>query len=93
MRFLELILVILAVVIDYKLPPTRRISESDQLDKMSEGRLHQGRIRWTDKMCIDLINSRSEAKLKKKKKPNDSPIKENGYPQRENILSLHETWR
>ena len=30
---------------------------------MSEGPLHRGRTRWTVQMCIDLINSRNEAKL------------------------------
>lgn len=33
MPFLKLLLVILVVTIDYKLPPTQRISESDKLDK------------------------------------------------------------
>ena len=76
MRFLELLLVILVVIIDYKLPPTQRISESDKLEKMSEGRLHRGRTRWTDQMCIDLVNSRNEAKFLQDS--DDCPIKENG---------------
>ena len=76
MRFLELLLVILVITIDYKLPPAQRISESDKLDKMSEGRLHRGWTRWTDWMCIDLINSRKEAKLLQDS--DDCPIKENG---------------
>ena len=76
MRFLELLLVILVVIIDYKLPPTQRISESDKLEKMSEGRLHRGRTRWTDQMCIDLVNSRNEAKFLQDS--DDFPIKENG---------------
>ena len=76
MRSLELLLVILVVIIDHKLPPTQRISESDKLDKMSEGRLHRGRSRWTVQMCIDLINSRNEAKLLQDS--DDCPIKENG---------------
>ena len=76
MRFLELLLVILVVMIDYKLPPTQRISESDKQDKMSERRLHRGRTRWTVQMCIDLINSRNEAKLLQDS--DECPIKENG---------------
>ena len=76
MLFLELLLVILVVIIDYKLPPTQRISESDKLDKMIEARLHRGRTRWTDQMCIDLVNSRNEAMLLQDS--DDCSIKENG---------------
>ena len=76
MRTLELLHVILVVIIGYKLPPTQRILESDKLDKMSEGRLHRGRTRWTDQMGIDLVNSRNEGKLLQDS--DDCPIKENG---------------
>ena len=48
--FLELFLVIFVFNLDYKLPPPRRISKSQKLDKMSEGRLHHGRTRWMDRM-------------------------------------------
>ena len=43
---------------------------------MSEGRIDHYRTRWTNQRCIDLINSRNEAKLSQDS--DDCPVKENG---------------
>ena len=43
---------------------------------MSDGGIHHYRTRWTNQRCIDLINSRNEAKLSQDS--DDCPVKENG---------------
>ena len=46
------------------------------MDEMSGRRLHYGRTRLTDQICIDLIDSRNEAKLVQDF--DNCPVDENG---------------
>ena len=56
MRFLELFLVLQTSAHSANL-------KKRKMDEMSGRRLHHGRTRLTDQICIDLIDSRNEAKL------------------------------
>ena len=62
MRFLELYFILLVVNINYNLPPTQGYPRTTILCKMSAERIQHGRTRWTERMCVDLLTCKDEAK-------------------------------